>query len=67
MKMSERDFLIMLVNKELEEEARTTNNREWLVMLIKAKDWLLKRKRLNGIEAIIASEDIASDIEKYLN
>lgn len=65
LKMGEREFLLMLVNKELEEEYGTCDDKNWLKALIKAKKWLLK-KRPGGADWLDAM-DISSDIDKYLH
>ena len=59
-----KDFLILILNKEMEEEARTTNDKEWILSCIQAKKWLLDKK---GIMAIVSHEIIKEDIERYLN
>ena len=43
--MDEREFLLMIVRKELEEEYYTCDDKDWIRNLIKAKKWLLERKR----------------------
>lgn len=64
--MNERDFLLMLVDKELEEEHATCDDKDWIKNLIKAKKWLLERKRAKGIEQLMRSMSIEEDIKKYL-
>lgn len=64
--MTEREFLLMLVQKELEEERHSCDDKEWLRSLIQAKRWLLYRKRPNAFDKIIYDTTIADDIEKYL-
>ena len=64
MKVQEiKDFLVLLLNKELEEEERTTNNKEWIVSCIYAKRWLMDKK---GIMGIVTNEIIKEDIERYI-
>ena len=64
MKVQEiKDFLIMIMNKEMEEEYNTCDNKEWIVSCINAKKWLMDKK---GIMALITNEIIKEDIEKYL-
>jgi hypothetical protein len=58
-----KDFLIMILDKEMEEELDTTNDKEWIKSCIEAKKWLLDKK---GIMALVSSEIIKEDIEKYL-
>lgn len=58
-----KEFLILILNKELEEEYRTTDNKDWIASCIQAKRWLMDKK---GIMGIITSELIKEDIEKYL-
>lgn len=58
-----KDFLIMILNKEMEEELYTTNDKEWIASCIQAKRYLMDKK---GIMAIITSEIIKEDIDKYL-
>ena len=64
MKVKEiKDFLIMLLDKEIEEEYYTCDDKEWIKDCIEAKRWLMDKK---GIMALITSEIIKEDIEKYL-
>lgn len=64
MKVKEiKEFLIMIMNKELEEEYYTTDNKEWIASCIEAKKWLLDGK---GVMAIVRNAIISEDIEKYL-
>lgn len=58
-----KDFLIMILNKELEEELDTTNDKEWIASCIQAKRYLMDKQ---GIMAIITNEIIKEDIDKYL-
>lgn len=58
-----KEFLILLLNKELDEEKRTTNDKDWIASCIQAKRYLLDKK---GIMAIVTNEIIKDDIEKYL-
>ena len=58
-----KDFLIMILNKEMEEELNTTNDKDWIVSCIQAKYYLMDKK---GIMKIITNEIINEDIEKYL-
>ena len=56
----------MLVDKELEEESATCNDREWLTDLVRAKTWLLNRKRAQGLDKLVRILTINDDIERYL-
>lgn len=67
MNMSEREFLLMLVDKELEEEYYSCDDKEWIRNLIRAKKWLLDRKRATGIEKLMRSLEISDDIKRYLD
>ena len=58
-----KDFLILILNKEMEEELRTTNDKEWIVSCIQAKRYLLDKK---GIMAIVSNAIISEDIDKYV-
>lgn len=58
-----KEFLIMLLDKEMEEEYSTTDDKEWIASCIQAKNWLMDKK---GIMAITTHAIIQSDIEKYL-
>lgn len=58
-----KEFLIMLLDKELEEEKGTTDDKEWIASCIEAKKWLLDKK---GIMALVSSEIIRNDIDEYL-
>lgn len=57
------DFLLMIINKELEEEYETTNDKEWLQDYIKAEQYLLE---LKDTMPIVVDEIIKDDIKKYL-
>lgn len=57
------DFLLMIINKELEEEYETTNDKEWLRDYIKAEQYLLE---LKDTMPIVVDEIIKDDIKKYL-
>lgn len=57
------DFLLMIVDKELEEEYETTNDKEWIANYIAAENWLMKKQ---GTLAIVRNAIIEEDIEKYL-
>lgn len=58
-----KDFLIMILDKEMEEELDTTNDKEWIASCIEAKKWLLDKK---GIMALVSSQIIKEDVERYL-
>lgn len=58
-----KDFLILILNKELEEELRTTNDKEWIASCIQAKRYLMDKK---GIMALVTHEIISEDIDEYL-
>lgn len=58
-----KEFLIMIMDKEMEEELDTTNDKEWIRSCIYAKRWLMDKK---GIMGIITNEIIKEDIETYL-
>lgn len=62
-----RDFLIMLLDKELEEEYRTCDDKEWIRDCIKAKKELLlgKGRKVTFIDKLVYSELLNEDIEKY--
>lgn len=62
----EKEFLLMLIDKELEEEYRTTDDKEWLTNLINAKKWLLNLNRPKGIDKLVNEANIQDDIAKYL-
>lgn len=62
----EKEFLLMLIDKELEEEYRTTDDKEWLTNLINAKKWLLNLNRPKGITKLVNEANIQDDIAKYL-
>ena len=57
------DFLLMIINKELEEEYETTNDKEWLQDYIKAEQYLLE---LKDTMPIVVDEIIKDDVKKYL-
>ena len=65
--MDEREFLLMIVRKELEEEYYTCDDKDWICNLIKAKKWLLNRKRAVGIDSWLRAMEIEYDIDKYLH
>lgn len=58
-----KDFLIMILNKELEEEQVTTNNKDYIASCIQAKRYLLDKK---GIMSLVSNEIIRCDVEQYL-
>jgi len=58
-----KDFLIMILNKEMEEELDTTDDKEWIASCIQAKRYLMDKK---GIMALVTNEIINEDIRKYL-
>lgn len=58
-----KEFLIMILNKEMEEELDTTNDKEWIASCIQAKKYLMDKK---GIIGYVNSIIIQEDIEKYL-
>lgn len=58
-----KEFLIMVMNKEMEEEYRTCDDKDYIASCIQAKKWLLDSK---GIMAIVRNEIIREDIETYL-
>lgn len=67
LEMNERDFLLMLVDKELEEEWGTCDDKNWIKALIRAKKWLLERKKAIGIDKWLRAMEISSDIDTYLH
>lgn len=60
-----KEFLIMVMNKELEEEYVTTDDKEYIKMCILAKQWLLGKGK--GIDEFLNAYIIKEDIEKYYN
>ena len=62
----EREFLLMLVNKELEEEHYSCDDKDWIRNLIKAKKWLLNRKKAIGFDKLMRAMEIEDDVNKYL-
>lgn len=64
--MDEREFLLMIVRKELEEEYYTCDDKDWIRNLIKAKKWLLERKRAKGIDGLLRAMEIQNDVDAYL-
>lgn len=58
-----KEFLIMVMNKEMEEEYYTCDDKEWIKSCIEAKEWLMDKK---GIMALVTSEIIKENIEKWL-
>lgn len=58
-----KNFLIMVLNKEMEEEYRTTDNKDYIKDCIEAKKWLLDKKNIMKIVALATIQD---DIDKYL-
>ena len=57
------DFLIELVDREMEQEYDYTNDKDWILRCIQAKKWLLKEKKTLPI---ILDEIINEDKENYL-
>lgn len=58
-----KEFLIAVLDRELEEEERTTNNIDYIKDCIEAKNYLLDKKGLMGI---VSSANIEDDIKRYL-
>jgi len=54
-----KEFLVMVLDKEMEEEWRTTDEKEYIANCIEAKRWLLKG---GMIEELM----VQADIEKYM-
>ena len=61
----EREFLLMLIRKELEEEWRTCDDKDWIRNLIKAEKWLMKNANRGRLDFVSAME-IQDDTDKYL-
>lgn len=59
-----KEFLIMVMNKELEEEYCTTDHKDYISMCIEAKKWLLGKGK--GIESLTNALIIQDDIDKYI-
>lgn len=57
-------WLINLVNREMEEEWKTTDHKDYISDCIKAKQWLLKSL---GYDTLMTIATIESDNEKYIN
>lgn len=66
LQMDEREFLLMLIDKELEEERGTCDDKNWIKALIRAKKWLLDRKRAQGMDKWLRAMEISYDIDNYL-
>lgn len=59
-----KEWLINLVNREMEEEWKTTDHKEYIAECIKAKQWLMKSL---GDDSLMISAVMESDIEQYIN
>lgn len=62
----EVETIILLLNKELEEEHSTLDNKEFIKSYIDAKKWVYRKIAKNYLDATIYSEIIGEDIKKYL-
>lgn len=58
-----KEWLISLVNREMEEEWKTTDHKEYIADCINAKQWLLKSL---GYDTLMTIATIESDIKKYI-
>ena len=56
-----KDFLLWMLDKEMEEEWRTTDHKEYIWKCIEAKKYLL-----DGDGALMARIDLQDDIDKYI-
>ena len=56
-----KEFLILLLNKEMEEEWRTTDHKDFIRECIEAKRFLL-----DGDGSLMAAIDLQDDIDKYI-
>lgn len=58
-----KEFLIMILDKEMEEEYRTNDDKDFIKDCIEAKKYLMDKK---GFNAILTYATIEDDINKYL-
>lgn len=59
-----KEFLIMVMDKKMEEEYVTTDHKEYIRDCIQAKQWLLGKGK--GIDEFLNLYRIKDDIDKYL-
>ena len=59
-----KEFLIMVMNKEIQEEYVTTDKKEYIKDCIEAKKWLLGKGK--GMDDFINTYIIKEDIDTYL-
>lgn len=60
-----KEFLIMIMDKEMEEEYVTTDNKDFIASCIEAKKWLLGKG--TGMDALVNIFNIKEDIDKYMH
>lgn len=58
-----KEWLIDLLNREMEEEWKTTDHKDYIKDCIEAKQWLMKSL---GYGSLIANASMEQDIDKYL-
>lgn len=56
-----KEFLLWMLDKEMEEEWRTTDHKEYIWKCIEAKKYLL-----DGDGALMAHINLQDDIDKYI-
>ena len=59
-----KEWLIYLVDREMEEEWKTTDRKDYIADCIRAKQWLMKSL---GYGSLITSATMEADIEQYIN
>lgn len=58
-----KEWLINLLNREMEEEWKTTDHKDYIADCIEAKAWLMKSL---GYGSLIAVATMEADINKYI-
>lgn len=58
-----KEWLIDLLDREIEEEWKTTDHKDYIADCIQAKQWLMKSL---GYGSLVAVASMQADIDKYM-
>lgn len=58
-----KEWLINLLDREMEEEWKTTDHKDYITNCIEAKQWLMKSL---GYGPLMTAANMESDIERYI-
>lgn len=65
-KQEVKEFLIRLLNKEMEEEYGTTDKKDYIQDCIDAKAWVYSQFPAKGMDRIIQAMDLENDADKWM-